>query len=100
MRRLPMRKIADALRLNAGQSTVSEYLKRAERAGLSWPLPDGMDEAALEGRLFAPTGGRTRRGLAAPDWPTEDCPELYVSGPVHAVSDTQASKRSPNSMAN
>ena len=28
------------------------------------------------------------------------CPELCVSGPVHAVSDTQASKRSPNIMAN
>lgn len=83
MRRLPMRKIAEALRLkvaglptrkiaaslNVGQSTVSEYLKRAERAGLGWPLPDGLDEAALERRLFAPTGGRTRRGLAVPDWP-------------------------------
>src|SRR6056297_3606635 len=82
MKRLPMRKIADALRLkaaglatrkiaaslNVGQSTVSEYLKRAERAGLSWPLPDGMDEAALERLLFAPTGGKTRRGLATPDW--------------------------------
>jgi len=77
MRRLPMRKIADALRLkasglstrqiaaslNVGQSTVSEYLKRAERAGLSWPLPSGIDDAALEHQLFAPTGGRTRRGL-------------------------------------
>lgn len=76
-----MRKIADALRLkaaglstrkiaaslNVGQSTVSEYLKRTERAGLSWPLPEGMDEAGLERLLFAPTGGRTRRGLAAPD---------------------------------
>ena len=83
MRRLPMRKIADALRLkaaglatrkiaaslNVGQSTVSEYLKRADRTGLSWPLPDGMDEAALERRLFAPTAGKTRRGLATPDWP-------------------------------
>lgn len=29
-----------------------------------------------------------------------ECPELCVSGPVHAVSDTQASKRSPNVMAN
>ena len=29
-----------------------------------------------------------------------ECPELCVSGPVHAVSDTQASKRSPNIMAN
>ena len=29
-----------------------------------------------------------------------ECPELCVSGAVHAVSDTQASKRSPNIMAN
>lgn len=29
-----------------------------------------------------------------------ECPELCVSGPVHAVWDTQASKRSPNIMAN
>ncbi len=82
MRRLQMRKIAEALRLraaglttrkiaaslNVGQSTVSEYLKRAERAGLSWPLPEGIDEASLERQLFAPMGGRTRRGLAQPDW--------------------------------
>ncbi len=82
MRRLPMRKIAEALRLKVsglstrkiasslglGQSTVSEYLKRAERAGLSWPLPDGLGDAELEGRLFHPAGGATRRGLAPPDW--------------------------------
>ncbi|MGR3593012.1 MAG: hypothetical protein ACU0B9_06860 [Limimaricola soesokkakensis] len=29
-----------------------------------------------------------------------ECPELCVSGPVHAVWDTQGSKRSPNIMAN
>ena len=29
-----------------------------------------------------------------------ECPDLCVSRPVHAVSDTQASKRSPNIMAN
>jgi transposase len=77
-----MRKIAEALRLratgfstrkiaaslNVGQSTVSEYLNRATRAGLSWPLPEGLDEATLERRLFAPMGGKTRRGLASPDW--------------------------------
>lgn len=82
MRRLPMRKIAQALRLKAsglstrkiasslslGQSTVSEYLKRAERAGLSWPLPEGLSDAELEHRLFQPAGGATRRGLAPPDW--------------------------------
>jgi transposase len=82
MRRLQMRKIAEALRLraaglttrkiaaslNVGQSTISEYLKRAERAGLSWPLPQGIDEAALERQLFAPVGGTRRRGLVPPDW--------------------------------
>ena len=82
MRRLPMRKITEALRMKAsglstrkiaaslsvGQSTVGEYLKRAERAGLSWPLPEAMTEADLERRLFAPTGGERRRGLAEPDW--------------------------------
>jgi transposase len=83
MKRLPMRKIRDALRLRAaglstreiaaslsvGQSTVSEYLKRAARAGLVWPLPEALTDAALEGQLFRPVGGETRRVQAQPDWP-------------------------------
>ena len=82
MRRLPMRKIAEVLRLKAtglstrkvasslslGQSTVSEYLKRADRAGLSWPLPEGVSDADLENRLFQPVGAATRHDLAVPDW--------------------------------
>ena len=82
MRRLPMRKIGEALRLRAGgrtmreiasslgvgRSTVSEYLKRAEDAGLSWPLPDDVVESDLEAWLFQPSGGETRHGLAPPDW--------------------------------
>ena len=57
-----------AASLSVGQSTVGEYLKRVERAGLTWPLPEGTSEADLERRLFAPTGGQTRRGLAEPNW--------------------------------
>lgn len=36
------------------------------------------------------------------DWvrARRECPEVCVSGPGHAVSNTQASKRSPNIMAN
>lgn len=77
-----MRKIAEALRLKAaglatrkvalslgiGQSTVSEYLKRSERAGLSWPLPEDVSDADLEARLFQ-AQGENRRDLAQPDWP-------------------------------
>ena len=82
MRRLPMRKIGEALRLRAsgrtmreigislgaGRSTISEYLKRAEMAGLTWPLPEGLSEADLERRLF-PQEAASRRDLAEPDWP-------------------------------
>nr|WP_172332284.1 helix-turn-helix domain-containing protein [Mangrovicoccus sp. HB161399] len=79
---MPMREISEALRLKAaglstrkiasslglGQSTVSDYLKRADRAGLSWPLPEGTCDADLEQRLYQLVGGATRRGLAPPDW--------------------------------
>jgi len=47
---LSKRKIAASCRI--GRATVSEYLRRAEAAGLNWPLPEGLDEAALERRLF------------------------------------------------
>ncbi len=66
--RLSMRKIKEVLRLRAlgltgrqiaasagvARSTVSEYLKKADAAGLSWPQPEGMDDAALIRRLFPP----------------------------------------------
>ena len=56
-----MRQITEVLRLNAqglsyrqiaqsvgiSASTVQSYLKRAQRAGLSWPLPDDVDDAGL-----------------------------------------------------
>ena len=80
MKRLPMRKIRDALRLRAGglsmreiaaslgvgQSTLSDFLKRA---GLVWPLPEALTDAAIEATLFQPVGGATRRVHAQPDWP-------------------------------
>ncbi len=65
--RLSMRKIREILRVfwgsglsarqaaascGVGRTTVKEYLDRAEQAGLTWPLPDDLDDAALEMRLF------------------------------------------------
>lgn len=83
MKRLTMRKIREAVRLHAsglstrkiaaslgvGQSTASEYVKRVEAAGFTWPLPADMSDAALEAALFQPTGGPTRLVEAQPDWP-------------------------------
>jgi transposase len=45
------RKIAQSLRVS--RPTVAEYVRRAQAAGLSWPLPEPLDESALERQLFA-----------------------------------------------
>ena len=73
---IAMRKIRDLLRLRLGEGlslrqvssslgvplmTVSDHLRRAERAGLSWPLPVELDDDGLEARLFPPAW--PRRGL-------------------------------------
>ncbi|MGH9092852.1 MAG: IS21 family transposase [Acidimicrobiales bacterium] len=47
---LTRRQVADALHL--APSTVSDYVKRAEVAGVAWPLPENLDTAALESTLF------------------------------------------------
>jgi transposase len=42
-----------ARRVGIGRSTVRQTLKRAEPAGLAWPLPESMNDAALEAALYA-----------------------------------------------
>ena len=46
---LSAREVARACRLS--HSTVLDYLKRAASAGISWPLPDGLDDDLLAGCL-------------------------------------------------
>ena len=50
-------------------STVGDYLKRAEAAGLGWPLPEGQNEKELLGRLIAGPAEGAAGSLALPDWP-------------------------------
>jgi transposase len=62
-----MRKVRDVLRLSWGEqlslrqvarslsmphTTVAVFLRRAKEAGLTWPLPEDLDDDALEARLF------------------------------------------------
>ena len=82
MKRLPMRKIRDVLRLSAeglstrqmasslaiGRTTLRGYLDRARKAGLSWPLPPELSDADLEERLFAPSARANERRTSQPDW--------------------------------
>lgn len=64
---LSLRGIAQAL--NIGYGTVADYLKRADKAGLTWPLPSDMAERDL-GRLLFPTQPVTgQRRFVEPDFP-------------------------------
>jgi transposase len=38
--------------LQLSQGAVNNYVARARRAGLTWPLPEGLDDARLEQLLF------------------------------------------------
>jgi|GEM_PF-1808338 len=57
-------KIARACGLSKG--VVSKYVSLAQVAGITWPLPEDTDEAALEARLFPAKTPPVR--FAAPDY--------------------------------
>ncbi len=52
------RQIAQSLGLS--HSTVMGVLHRAAALEPTWPLPEDLDDATLEGRLYPPNPGRSR----------------------------------------
>ena len=79
-KRLPMRKITEVLRLRAAgmsardiarsvgaaRSTIAEYCRRADAAGICWPLPEDVDDERLDALLFPPVEPTIARPV--PDW--------------------------------
>ncbi len=78
-----MRKVTEVLRLKwangfserkiarscgMARSTVAEYLRRAKEAGLTWPLPEGLDDASLERQLFPPACALPGEKRPVPVW--------------------------------
>ncbi len=83
-KRLSMRKIREILRLryevglsnrqiarscSMGRTAVADYLRRAAAVGLSWPLPESMDETRLERLLFPPPPLIPTSERPLPEWP-------------------------------
>ena len=80
-RRLPMRCIEEVLRLKDRdlsnrdisrrtgifRPAVSEYLKKAENKGITWPIPQNMDSQTLEQLLF-PSASASARSAVIPNW--------------------------------
>ena len=80
---ISMRKIRDALRLSLGEglslrdvasslqvpfTTVGDHVRRARAAGLGWPLPEGLDDDALEALLFSSAAPLPVAARPLPDW--------------------------------
>jgi hypothetical protein len=78
-----MRKIREVLRLTyacgasdrvisrsvgIGRTAIAEYVRRAAVIGISWPIPEELDDTALERKLFAPAGYNPPRSKPLPDW--------------------------------
>jgi transposase len=79
-----MRKVKEVLRLRfglglqqnqiarscaIGQATVHRYLEKAAAAGLSWPLPEDLDDHGLEELLFPVAAGRPSKTIRSlPDF--------------------------------
>lgn len=72
-KKLSVRKLRELLRLRfelklsqnqvahscgISQAAVCQYLKRAQAAKITWPLPEDWDDARLEGALFGPSPRR------------------------------------------
>ena len=85
MRKLPMPKMRDVLRLSAeglstrqmasslsiGRTTLQGYLDRARVGGLSWPLPPSdLSDTDLERALYPRTAREVSQRATQPDWPT------------------------------
>lgn len=48
--------------------TVAEYLRRAAVVGITWPVPAGLDDVALEGQLFTPPFTSAQAARPQPEW--------------------------------
>lgn len=82
MKRLPMRKIRDVLRLSfeglstrqmanslsVGRTTLQGYLQRAQLAGLVWPLPEELSDTELEHLLYPQAAQASSLRSSRPDW--------------------------------
>lgn len=53
--------------LGAARSTIDDYLRRAKAAGLSWPVPENLDDKAIELLLFPSASGRVNKNVPQPD---------------------------------
>lgn len=111
--RLMMRRIRDLLRLKfaqglsereiavslgLGKGSVGGYIRRARAAGLSWPLPEGLDDDNLELLLFPASPSLPSEERPVPDWAVID-KEMRRSGVTRMLLWQEYRARHPDGFA-
>lgn len=110
-RRINMRQIRQVLRLanesemtqraisrslGISRETVRDYQMRAKALNLGWPLPEDLDDQALEARLFPSAAlGLARR--PAPDWAVIHN-QLKIRGATLSVLHDEYSRDNPHAL--
>ena len=94
--RTPMRKIREILRLkwttqlsnreiakscSTARSTVAGCLERASNAALSWPLPESLDDTALEQLLYTSLKSILVNGLDSKPLPAQILAKPFIIHP-------------------
>ena len=106
--RLPMRKIRDVLRLSAAglskrkiaaslgvsATAAGDCIRRARRAGVGWPVPDGLTDEALESPALSAVYDRGH-GLSATAGLGGDPSRAAAAGRDAAAVVGGASRRAP-----
>jgi transposase len=57
-----------AITMGVSRATVGEYLRRAAVIGITWPVPEELDDAELERRLFTPPTFEEKLARPLPNW--------------------------------
>ncbi len=107
-----MRRIRDVLRLTfvsnmsqrqiqqvlkISRNAIADYLCRAQNAGLSWPLPEDLDDAELEQLLFTPVLLPKVKRKPVPEW-LEIHQWLKVKGATLELLHLEYKKKYPDGM--
>jgi len=107
-----MRRIRDVLRLTfessmsqrqiqqvlkISRNAIADYLCRAQNAGLSWPLPEDLDDAELEQLLFPPVLLPKVKRKPVPEW-LEIHQSLKIKGATLEILHLEYKEKYPDGM--
>jgi len=85
--------LRSARSIGASPPAVGDYIRRAQVAGLSWPLPEGMDERAVQAKPAPVRDAPDGRGLARRPGVSYPAPMRAMPFPADSSAGARAGAR-------